>query len=82
MVEGGTDGQAPLDLLGLEIHNRGPVIDPPQTVGGPSVKEHRFGKGGLSGFSMGYDGDVTQVFYFVFLHTDSLFLLNIKNNLY
>ena len=44
MVKGRGDGYLALDLLRLEVHGRGSVVNPTQAVDHPGVKEDRFGQ--------------------------------------
>ena len=58
---GRVDGDAPLLLLGVEIGDRGALIDLADAVGEAAVEEHPLGDGGLAGVDVGDDADVAEV---------------------
>ena len=82
MVERRIDRHTALNFLRFEVHKGTAVIHPPETIRGSPVKKHGFGQGGLAGLAVGDQGDIAQPIGFIFLHSRSLFLLNLQNILY
>ena len=58
---GGSNGDAALLLLGIEIGDRGPFIDVAHLVAGTGIEQHPLGDRGLAGVDVGNDADVAEL---------------------
>ena len=58
--QGRRDRQAPLVLLGLEVGDRGGVLDPPGPADGTREMQESLGQGGLPGPAVADQGDVAD----------------------
>jgi hypothetical protein len=59
--DGGVDGDLALDLVGVEVGGRRPVVDFPETVDGTRGEEERFHERGLAHSPMADHADVPDL---------------------